>query len=152
VGIDLSLSLPVFVVVPVAAPSALEEHLQSVRSWNFDIFRLNEVRTIKRNDCVYLGRSHRLVLRSCRSTSRTQLSQGYPLKRLFMSLVADHDLIELLRLDVKMLSNLMTKIEDCYVPNVPCTYCFVHTPDGHATAPEMHGRIKFRVGPLPHSS
>jgi len=81
-----------------------------------------------------------------------QLSQGYPLKRLFMSLVADHDLIELLRLDVKMLSNLMTKIEDCYDPNVPCTYCCVHTLDGHATAPEMHGRIKSHVGLLPHSS
>jgi len=54
--------MPVFVVVPVAAPSALEEHLQSVRSWNFDIFRLNEVRTMNRNDRVYLGRSRRLAL------------------------------------------------------------------------------------------
>jgi len=70
-----------------------------------------------------------------------QLSQGYPLKRLFMSLVADHDLIELLRLDVKMLSNLMTKIEDGYDPNVPCTSGGAH-PRGTAAVQPLSGKAE----------
>ena len=53
--------------------------------------------------------------------AHTQLSQGYPLKRLFLSLMVDHDLIDVLRLDVPCLVRLLTRVEDGYRRTVPCT-------------------------------
>ena len=52
-----------------------------------------------------------------------QLSLGSPLKRLFLSLMVDHDLIAVLRLDVRRLTHLLTNVEDAYNRSVPCAAC-----------------------------